>query len=169
MIVKRLCMSIPTFLFAGYVFDLDGTIYLGDALLPGAAQTVRTLRAAGRRLVFLSNKPLASRADYAAKLTHLGIPTAPDEVINSSWVLARWLAQPTIWVRYRREAYVGTINRDLRVTMDRNLVCATAGGTDGMARTSPWQPVETQRLFPAPWPLSAVCRIASNGLPSCTG
>lgn len=85
-------MPVPTCLFAGYVFDLDGTIYLGDALLPGAAQTVGALRAAGCRLVFLSNKPLASRADYAAKLTQLGIPTAPNEVINSSWVLARWLA-----------------------------------------------------------------------------
>jgi len=77
--------------FTGYVFDLDGTIYLGDALLPGARRTVETLRALGYRVVFLSNKPLQTRADYAAKLTRLGIPTAPDEVINSSWVLARWL------------------------------------------------------------------------------
>ena len=33
-------------IFAGYVFDLDGTVYLGDALLPGAKRTVETLRAA---------------------------------------------------------------------------------------------------------------------------
>jgi NagD protein len=79
--------------FSGYVFDLDGTIYLGDALLPGARHTVETLREMGARVVFLSNKPLETRADYAAKLTHLGIPTSPDEVINSSWVMARWLAQ----------------------------------------------------------------------------
>jgi phosphoglycolate/pyridoxal phosphate phosphatase family enzyme len=78
-------------IFPGYVFDLDGTVYLGDALLPGARRTVETLRAMGSRVVFLSNKPLQTRADYAAKLTHLGIPTSPDEVINSSWVLVRWL------------------------------------------------------------------------------
>src|SRR4030095_3193893 len=40
----------------------------------------------------LSNKPLFTRADYAAKLTRLGIPTTPDEVVNSSIVLARHLA-----------------------------------------------------------------------------
>jgi NagD protein len=85
-------------IFAGYVFDLDGTVYLGDALLPGARRTIHTLRTAGSgptspRVVFLSNKPLQTRADYAAKLTHLGIPTSPDEVINSSWVLTRWLEQ----------------------------------------------------------------------------
>jgi len=81
----------PPRLFSGYVLDLDGTVYLGEALLPGARRTVEALRAAGSRLVFLSNKPLQTRADYAAKLTRLGIPTSPDEVINSSWVLARWL------------------------------------------------------------------------------
>ena len=77
--------------FPGYVFDMDGTVYLGDELLPGAKRTIETLRAAGSRVVFLSNKPLQSRVDYAAKLTRLGVPTAPDEVINSSWVLTRWL------------------------------------------------------------------------------
>jgi NagD protein len=79
--------------FPGYVLDLDGTVYLGDALLPGARRTIEALRALGSRVVFLSNKPLETRADYAAKLTRLGIPTSPDEVINSSWVMARWLAR----------------------------------------------------------------------------
>ncbi len=78
-------------IFPGYVLDLDGTVYLGDALLPGAKHTIETLRGAGARVIFLSNKPLQTRADYAAKLTRLGIPTSPDEVINSSWVLTRWL------------------------------------------------------------------------------
>jgi NagD protein len=78
-------------LFPGYILDLDGTVYLGDMLLPGAKRAIAALRAAGSRVVFLSNNPLQTRADYAAKLTRLGIPTAPAEVINSSWVLARWL------------------------------------------------------------------------------
>jgi NagD protein len=79
--------------FHGYVLDLDGTVYLGDGLLPGARPTIEALRAAGSRVVFLSNKPLQTRADYAAKLTRLGVLTSPDEVINSSWVLTRWLEQ----------------------------------------------------------------------------
>jgi phosphoglycolate/pyridoxal phosphate phosphatase family enzyme len=86
-------MTRPNALFPGYVFDLDGTVYLGDALLPGAKRTIEGLRAAGCRLAFLSNKPLETRADYAAKLTRLGVPTRPEEVINSSWVMTRWLAQ----------------------------------------------------------------------------
>src|SRR5882762_2479070 len=75
----------------GWLFDLDGTVYLGEALLPGAAQTIAALRADGRRVAFLSNKPLYTRRDYAEKLTRLGVPTREDEVVNSSIVLARHL------------------------------------------------------------------------------
>jgi HAD superfamily hydrolase (TIGR01450 family) len=75
----------------GWLFDLDGTVYLGEALVPGAAETIAALRADGRRVAFLSNKPLSTRADYAEKLTRLGIPTTADQVVNSSIVLARHL------------------------------------------------------------------------------
>jgi NagD protein len=77
----------------GWLFDLDGTVYLGEALIPGAAETVAALRADARRVAFLSNKPLQTRADYAAKLARLGIPAAEEDVINSSLVLARHLAE----------------------------------------------------------------------------
>ena len=77
--------------FDGYIFDLDGTIYVGERLVPGAAEVVQHLRSLPRGVVFLSNKPLERRAAYAAKLTRLGIPTAPDDVINSSLVMARYL------------------------------------------------------------------------------
>ena len=76
----------------GWLFDLDGTVYRGEALVPGAAETIAALRAEGRRVAFLSNKPLYTREDYAAKLTRLGIPTPAAAVINSSLVLARHLA-----------------------------------------------------------------------------
>ena len=45
----------------------------------------------GKKVVFLSNKPSETRADYAAKLTRLGIPTQEEEVVNSTYVLAQYL------------------------------------------------------------------------------
>lgn len=77
--------------YRGWLFDLDGTVYRGERLIPGAAECIAALRTAGRRVAFLSNKPLETREAYAAKLTRLGIPAAPDDVINSSLVLARHL------------------------------------------------------------------------------
>ena len=79
----------------GVIFDLDGTVYLGDRLLPGARETIEWLRQHDHPIVFVSNKPLASRADYAAKLTRLDVPTRPEEVVNSSWVLVRYMSRET--------------------------------------------------------------------------
>jgi HAD superfamily hydrolase (TIGR01450 family) len=70
-------------LFVGYCFDLDGTLYLGDALLPGAAEVVQSIRDGGARVVFVTNKPLFTAADYAAKLTDLGIPAAATDLVTA--------------------------------------------------------------------------------------
>jgi arabinose operon protein AraL len=79
------------FPYRGWLLDLDGTVYLGERLIPGAGEAIRALREAGRRVAFLSNKPLETRADYARKLARLGVPAEADDVINSSLVLARYL------------------------------------------------------------------------------
>jgi NagD protein len=69
--------------FAGYAFDLDGTLYVDDALLPWAAETISRIRSGGGRVTFVTNKPLETAADYAAKLTRLGVPADPGEVVTS--------------------------------------------------------------------------------------
>jgi len=81
------------FPYRGWLLDLDGTVYVGDRLVAGAAAAVTALRAERRRVAFLSNKPIQTRDEYAAKLTRLGVPATPDEVVNSSLVLARHLAR----------------------------------------------------------------------------
>jgi HAD superfamily hydrolase (TIGR01450 family) len=82
----------PERLFAGYVFDLDGTVYLGDRLLPGAGETLRELKRRAR-VLYLTNKPLQTPADYAAKLTGLGIATSPREVVSSTDALLLYLGR----------------------------------------------------------------------------
>jgi arabinose operon protein AraL len=84
-------MSTPSRLYDAYIFDLDGTIYLGDDLLPTVGKTLQKLNELGKRIVFLSNNPTHTRADYAAKLTRLGVPTPVDDVINSSLVMVDFL------------------------------------------------------------------------------
>jgi NagD protein len=78
-------------MFKGFIFDLDGTVYLSDKLIPGADVVIRLLRENRRKIAFLSNKPIQTREDYASKLTRLGIPTQPDEVINSTLVMTHYL------------------------------------------------------------------------------
>lgn len=83
----------PDRLFEGYIFDLDGTVYLGEALLPGAARLVERLRALERRVLFVSNNPTSDLERYAAKLTRLGLPTEPSAIINTVFTMTAWLKQ----------------------------------------------------------------------------
>ncbi len=75
----------------GFIFDLDGTVYLGDGLIPGADEAIANLRAAGKKVGFVTNKPIGRREDYVEKLNRMGIPCALDDVISSPVVLARYL------------------------------------------------------------------------------
>jgi NagD protein len=78
-------------MYSAYIFDLDGTIYLGDTLLPGAAETIAALRAAGRSTIFLSNNPTKTRQQYVTKLARMGIMTSEEDIVTSSVVLVQWL------------------------------------------------------------------------------
>lgn len=77
--------------FDTYVFDLDGTIYLGEALLPGAFRLIESLRANGKRVLFCSNNPTKRPDEYAEKLTRLGLPTSVSEVYTSLAATVSWV------------------------------------------------------------------------------
>ena len=83
--------SAPDRYFAGYIFDLDGTVYLGDALLPTAGETLMTLRRHGSRTIFISNNPTHMRSHFADKLNRLGVPTPVEDVLTSPVVLVDFL------------------------------------------------------------------------------
>ena len=79
--------------FGGFVFDLDGTVYLDDLLLPGAAGTLAAVRAQGKPHVYLTNKPLERSEFYAGLLRRLDVPTADDQVVSSLDALILYLGE----------------------------------------------------------------------------
>jgi len=73
------------------VFDLDGVIYRGDTLIPGAKEAVLQLRKKGFRVYFLTNANTHSRKARAQKLIDLGIETNHTEVFTSSHGAAKYI------------------------------------------------------------------------------
>ena len=75
----------------GLLIDLDGTIYLGDSLLPGAAEAVRDLRTSGLRFLFSTNTSRKSRRDVVSTLHHMGLEIAEEEVFTAPVAATQWL------------------------------------------------------------------------------
>lgn len=60
--------------------DLDGCVWFGKELADGASETIARLRAAGKRVAFVTNVSNATRSRIAAKLSALGVPALPEDV-----------------------------------------------------------------------------------------
>jgi HAD superfamily hydrolase (TIGR01450 family) len=76
--------------------DLDGTIYMGDALIPGAKEFLEYLKESGIVFYFLSNNSSRSKADYVTKLANLGITTDEEGIILSTDGVIAFLQQNQI-------------------------------------------------------------------------
>src|SRR5260370_16578113 len=77
----------------GYLIDMDGVLYRGTELIPGADDFIRQLRA--RRIPFrlLTNNSQRTRRDVVAKVARMGIDVEEEHVFTSAMATARFLAQ----------------------------------------------------------------------------
>lgn len=74
-----------------YLFDMDGTLYLGDQLYPFTIELLESIRASGGRYLFMTNNSSKSVADYVKKLENMGIEATRDDFITSSQATAYYL------------------------------------------------------------------------------
>ena len=74
-----------------FLFDMDGTIYLGDKLLPGAKNFLRDLDEKKVPYYFLTNNSSRSRVDYVEKLNRLGLKTPSEKIFSSGEATAIYL------------------------------------------------------------------------------
>ncbi len=83
-----------------YIFDMDGTIYLGNQVFDFAVRFIKNLKAANKRVLFFTNNPTRSDSAYIEKLTKLGFPAEDGDVMTSGDVTAEFLC------RYRKESSI---------------------------------------------------------------
>jgi NagD protein len=76
----------------GYLIDMDGVLYRGSELVPGAGRFVEQLRARGIPFLFLTNNSQRTRRDVAARLARMGIEVEEEHVFTCAMATARFLA-----------------------------------------------------------------------------
>ena len=74
------------------VLDLDGCLWVGEEATPRAVEAVATLRAAGKRLAFITNDPRLSGEDFVRKLWRLGFQASLEEVVSVGGALQHFLS-----------------------------------------------------------------------------
>lgn len=79
--------------YNSFIFDLDGTIYRGENIIPNADKTINLLKQLGRKVIFISNKTTGTVKDYFIFLTKYGLNINEDEIINSTIVVKNYLLE----------------------------------------------------------------------------
>lgn len=75
----------------GFLIDMDGVIYSGDDLIPGADIFIKTLQEREIPFLFMTNNSQRSPIDVVNKLTPLGINIVEDNVYTSAMATAWFL------------------------------------------------------------------------------
>lgn len=74
-----------------FLFDMDGTLYLGNRLFSFTNELLATIKAQGKRYLFMTNNSSKSVEDYINKLVGLGIESEYSDFITSSQATAQYL------------------------------------------------------------------------------
>jgi HAD superfamily hydrolase (TIGR01450 family) len=79
--------------YDGFLVDLDGVVWIGRDLIPGAVDALRELGRRGTAFVFVTNNPGRPRAVYAARLREAGVEVGDDRIVTAGESTARLAAE----------------------------------------------------------------------------
>ncbi|MNW25519.1 putative hydrolase YutF [compost metagenome] len=80
-------------LYEAYFFDLDGTIYTGNDLLPGVSELIPRLQQAGRKVMYLTNTTVYTREQCRLRLQTMGLAPTLDEIVTAGYVAGTYLKE----------------------------------------------------------------------------
>ena len=179
----------------GFVFDLDGCVWNGHTLNPGARETLLALHAAGRRLAFISNNSRATGDDLRARLRGLGVDIA-EHVLTPLEIIGRVIADDygpsrvlvigadelgravarggheILAVKRYREATVVVVGNDFDLTYERLTAAARAAAAGAPLVTpnvDPRLPIEDGEFMPGCGAIVQAVAVAAGRTPVVVG
>ncbi len=180
---------------SGFVFDLDGCVWNGNSLNPGAGDLLTRLARAGRRLAFLSNNSRATGAELRGRLRTLGVAVAetvltPLEIIGEtiterfgvSRVLVIGAAEMSEVIRRAgheivavdafRKATVVAVGNDFELSYERLAAAARAAARGAPLVTpnvDPRLPIEEGDFLPGCGAIVEAIAVAAGVRPTVVG
>jgi 4-nitrophenyl phosphatase len=179
----------------GLVFDLDGCVWNGNVLNPGASEVLAALHASGRRLGFISNNSRATGVELRRRLHGLGVRVAEHvltpldiigAVIRERWGAAHVLVigapemaeavaaggHEIVELGQWRRATVVAVGNDFDLTYERLTVAARAVAAGAGLITpnlDPRLPIEGGEFLPGCGAIAGAVAVASGTAPVVVG
>ena len=76
-----------------FLFDMDGTLYLGDEVYEGARELMFDFPRMGKQYIYLTNNSSRAGEDYIHRLRRLGFPCERENVFTSGMATGMYLNQ----------------------------------------------------------------------------
>jgi 4-nitrophenyl phosphatase len=179
----------------GFVFDLDGCVWNGDVLNPGAGEALAALARAGRRVGVITNNSRATGDDMRARLHRLGV-TCADTVLTPLEIIGETIAErfgpsrvlvigapelahaiargghEILGVKDYRDATVVAVGNDLDLSYERISVAARAAAAGAPLVTpnvDPRTPIEHGDFLPGCGAIVAAVATAAGVEPIVIG
>ena len=107
-----------------FLFDMDGTLYLGDDVYEGAVELMESLPRLGKKYIYLTNNSSRAGTDYISRLRKLGFPCEAENVFTSGMATGLFLNQnypgATVYLAGTKAFYRELQSYGIRLMNDEN-------------------------------------------------
>lgn len=128
-----------------FLFDMDGTLYLGDNVYSGAIELMNDLPALGKKYIYLTNNSSRAGSDYITRLRRLGFPCERENVFTSGMATGMYLNQrhlgASVYLAGTKAFYRELLSYGIKLINDEN------GHTDAVAADVVVQGFDTELVY----------------------
>lgn len=107
-----------------FLFDMDGTLYLGDNVYDGAIELMEDLPRLGRKFIYLTNNSSRAGTDYITRLRRLGFPCEAENVFTSGMATGMYLNQrhpgASVYLAGTKAFYRELVSYGINIVNDEN-------------------------------------------------
>jgi HAD superfamily hydrolase (TIGR01450 family) len=137
-----------------FIFDMDGTIYLGGVPFEFAKRFIKNLRNSGKKVLFFTNNASHTSSFYFNKLSKLGFDPQEDEIMTSGDVTREFL------LAYKKDKTVYMVATDELVEEYKNKGVKVVNGEENPHADIVVSSFDTSLTYEK---LNIACRLVRNG------
>ena len=96
--------------YKGFIFDMDGTLYLEEKMIDGAVDVLNYLINKGKHLLFVTNKTTSTRSEYTNFFNKIGVEISKNQILTAANNCIKYLEKEFVGKKFYAIAENSFIN-----------------------------------------------------------